>query len=236
MEITVLSWNIWLAGDLEKVVEFVERCDADIIGMQEVIPEREPDIINAIEALGYQSAFTTAHERRKDGRKMGNAIFSKFPIVARETYVLSDEAHDSPTPEFEQRVAVRADIDIHGTTIAAFSTHLAHTHQKPSAIQQSQVEHLVKVLPKERAILMGDFNATPESDTIKQLQAVLTNTDPSGEPTWSLYPEGCDTCNLQFLDTRLDYIFTTPDLKTHSPKVERSDASDHLPVSSVAGF
>ena len=109
-------------------------------------------------------------------------------------------------------------------------TWLIRTKSLPSA-SAAQVEHLIKVLPKERAVLMGDFNATPESYIITRLEEALTNTDPSNAPTWSLYPEGCEVCDPQAVDTRLDYIFTTPDLKTHSPKVEKTDASDHLPVS-----
>ena len=80
---------------------------------------------------------------------------------------------------------------------------------------------------------MGDFNATPESPVIKSIQKVLVDSDPSSTPTWSVYPEGCRICNPQKLDTCLDYIFTSIDLKTSSFKVEESKASDHLPISVV---
>ena len=81
---------------------------------------------------------------------------------------------------------------------------------------------------------MGDFNATPESETIRKMSEVLVDTDPTSAPTWSVYPAGCLVCNPQAIDTRLDYIFTTPDIKTSSFKVEQSKGSDHLPISVIA--
>ena len=57
MRLKILSWNIWLDGNLEAVTELIRNSNADIIGLQEVIPEREPDILRSIEGLGYQSTF-----------------------------------------------------------------------------------------------------------------------------------------------------------------------------------
>jgi len=233
MELKVVSWNIWLAGDLKGIAEFVKNSGADIIGMQEVIPEREPNIMQTIEALGYHSAFSTALEVRHDGKKMGNAIFSKYPIKSQQTHILSETKSGPTTAENERRVAVEADIDVGGILLSVFSTHIAHAHKKPSERQLLQIESLLEVVPRGKAIVLGDFNATPQTEPIQRMEEVLTNTDPSGAPTWSLYPAGCTVCDPQAVDTRFDYIFTTHDLKIHSPKVESSPASDHLPVSVI---
>ena len=155
-------------------------------------------------------------------RSDGPAVFSKYPIRAKETHLLSEE---------NARAAVRADIEIEGKIIHVFSTHLIHTHQKDSPLQEAQVEKLISLVPKENSIVMGDFNATPHSTAIQKMKKVFTDTDSASKPTWSVYPEGCSTCKPQAIDTRLDYIFTTPDIATDSFKVENSDASDHLPVS-----
>ena len=42
-------------------------------------------------------------------------------------------------------------------------------HQKQSDVQELQAENLVKILPKEKTIVMGDFNALPESATIREI-------------------------------------------------------------------
>ena len=78
---------------------------------------------------------------------------------------------------------------------------------------------------------MGDFNATPDSAVIQKMRNVLNDSDPLSTPTWSVYPEGCKTCHPLDVNTRLDYIFTTKDIKTSEFHVEHSKASDHLPVS-----
>src|SRR3989344_1619862 len=233
MQLKILSWNIWLDGDLDAAVEFIKTANADIIGLQEVIPEREPNIIRAIEKLGYESTFSSVIELREDGKKMGNAIFSRHRITNTETHVLYD-TDKRLSSELERRVAIQVDIRVNDTALYIFSTHLAHTHQKQSDIQDQQVENLIKLLPHERTIVTGDFNATPDSGVIKRMRQVMNDSDPGSGPTWSVYPEGCRTCNPQAIDTRLDYIFASRDLKTHSPAVGNSKASDHLPVSVVA--
>ena len=114
-----------------------------------------------------------------------------------------------------------------------FSTHLTHTHQKDSVAQFQQAEELMKHIQSEMSVLMGDFNATPESITIQRVKTQLVDTDSKDQPTWSVYPQGCIICNPQEIDFRLDYIFTTKDIKTHSYKVEDSKGSDHLPISVI---
>lgn len=229
MQLKVLSWNIWLDGDLDGIVEFIRAADADIIGLQEVIPEREPDILKSIEGLGYHSAFDSVTELRKDGKKMGNAIFSRNEIKSSQTHILY-ETDNRLSSEVERRLALQADIQVNDTILHVFSTHLAHTHQKQSNIQDLQVENLIKLLPAEKTIVTGDFNATPVSGVIQRMRGVLNDSDPSGAPTWSVYPDGCKVCNLKGIDVRLDYIFASKDLKAHSPAIGNSKASDHLPV------
>ena len=224
MQVKILSWNIWLDGDLEAVIAFVRNSEADIIGMQEVIPEREPNILDAMTALGYQHSFAKVTELHKDGKEMGNAIFSRFPIVESKTHTLSDE---------ERRLAEEATIDVEGIQLHVFNTHLLHTHQKQSGVQDSQVKTLVGLLPTENTIVMGDFNAIPQSSVIQKMEGLLVNTDPSHAPTWSTDPAGCSGCDVHGVTVRLDYIFASRDLATRSPLVYDSKASDHLPVSCI---
>jgi len=223
MKLKVLSWNIWIDGYFDQVANFLRKSQADIIGLQEVVdddPKR--DIIKILDKEGYESYFGSA-EHSWDGKvyRDGPAIFSKHKITKTETHVLSKE---------DKRVAVQADIVVGEKTLHVFSTHLIHTHQKRGEEQDIQVSNLIKKLPTEHTILMGDFNATPESSVIRSVNKVLIDTDSDSLPTWSTYPEGCLVCNPQVVDTRLDYIFTSKDLKTNSYKVENSKASDHLPI------
>ncbi len=226
MKLKVLSWNIWCDGYFDEISRFLSFFDADIIGLQEVLPQsKNIPVIDFLGSLGYEHAYgpaLTMPLAKGTSEEMGNAIFSKHKILGRNIHVLSQE---------NKRIAVQADIEVRGVVLHVFSVHLLHTHQQPSKIQDLQTENLIKVLPKEKTIVMGDFNATPESNPLKRMKEVLVNTDTGLAPTWSVYPEGCPTCSPQKIDTRLDYIFTSRDLKSNGPRVEDSRGSDHLPIS-----
>lgn len=112
-----------------------------------------------------------------------------------------------------------------------FSTHLTHTHQQNSDIQLQQIEDLLGEVTNKRTVLMGDFNAIPESSTILEVKEKLTDTDGYDLPTWSVYPEGCTVCKPQEIDTKLDYIFTSSDIASSDYTVNQSKGSDHLPIS-----
>lgn len=224
MKIKIVSWNIWIDGHFDDIASFLRGANADIIGLQEVKDDDATrDVIGYLEMLGYASVFAPVKKVWKDKVfNDGPAIFSKFPIVASEIYLLSQE---------HSRAAIRADIAIGSVTVSVFSTHLVHTHQQPSDIQNIQAEKLLYIAPRERTIIMGDFNATPSSAPIQKMKEVFSDTDAASTPTWSVYPAGCTVCNPQSLDTRLDYIFASNDLHTNSFKVESSKGSDHLPIS-----
>ncbi len=226
MQIKVLSWNIWIDCYFEKVAQFLKSANADIIGLQEVLPnDPKRDVISLLKNLGYNHVFSPFEHSW--GTKVFNdapAIFTKFKIQKSDTHILSEK---------DARIAVRADIKVGDKTLHVFSTHLIHIHQQPSKVQEEQARTLIKNLPAENTIVMGDFNATPESSTIKNMRKVLVDSDPSSKPTWSMYEAGCKICYPGGVKIRLDYIFTSKDINISSFTVENSKGSDHLPISVV---
>jgi endonuclease/exonuclease/phosphatase family metal-dependent hydrolase len=219
----ILSWNIWIDCHFDEVKKFLAAADADIIGLQEVKdddPER--DVIGFLAGLGYGHVFAKTEQNWK-GKiyRHGPAVFSKYPIVSSESFFIDP---------VDQRAAARADIDVGGQVLHVFSTHTMHTHQQPSEKQEAQIARLLDKAPREHTIVMGDFNATPDSAAIRMMRERLVDTDPTDKPTWSVYPEGCGTCLPQGIDTRLDYIFVSKDIAFHSHEVGESKGSDHLPV------
>ena len=225
MELKIVSWNIWVDGFLQKWKDFLQTANADILGLQEVKDDdKQRDIIKVLTELGYEYTFART-EQVWDGKlyKHGPAIFSKFPIINSEKIQL--EQGDN------ERAAVYAQINVNGITLHVFSTHLIHTHQQPSKQQETQTKKLIARLPTNHVIVMGDFNATPESSSIQAMKKILVDADSSLLPTWSVYPAGCFKCNPQAIDTKLDYIFVSEDLKANLFEVGHSDGSDHLPIS-----
>jgi len=229
MTLKIISWNIWEGKYLFDIIDFLKTASADVIGLQEVIQEKGGKANTAqliANELEYEFVYETDSEIKKDGRRLdkGNAILSKYKILRNKTYILS---------ETDKRSAIEADIKVGNTTLHVFNTHLIHTHQKLSDTQNFQAKRLIKVLPEGKIILMGDFNATPESDVVNNLSHVLKNTDASGAPTWSIYPEGCVGCNPKGVYFKLDYIFASKDIKSKLFEVGNSKGSDHLPISAI---
>lgn len=237
MSLKILSWNIWGGQYLPEIMNFLRAANADIIGLQEVIEDLDGSKNTAkiiAEELGYEWVYVPTYkdETAKLYKilepktvKRGNAILSKYKIVDYEAHKLSEE---------KKGMVLEASIPVNGRNLHIFSTHLVHTHQQPLELQNFQAENLLKFIPEKDAIVMGDFNATPGSECLKIVSNVLKNTDENlSASTWSVYPEGCPKCNPQAIDTRLDYIFTTEDMRIESFEVGNSKGSDHLPISAM---
>lgn len=233
MQLKILSWNIWGGQYLSQIIDFLKESNADIIGLQEVAqdPGGANNIAQVIaEKLGYKWVYAPTKQLKaseigwKSEKIMewGNAILARHKIIESKNHPLS-EAH--------KRFAFEATIQVKTNNLHVFSTHLLHTHQQPSETQEAQADNLIKILPSTRTVVMGDFNAKPDSVAIRKMREVFADADPTSIPTWSVYPEGCPVCKPQALNIRLDYIFTSRDIEARSFKVENSKGSDHLPVS-----
>lgn len=230
MIIKVVSWNIWFGKHYHDIVEHLKIADADIIALQEVIQEldgKHNTAENIAKELGYHWHYEETLHVELDGRTVswGNAILSRHKIVETTVHELSEGD--------DRRTALEAKIAIDNKEYTFISTHLIHTHQKPSELQDAQAKELLSIMPKERAIVMGDFNALPESNSVKTLSSQVQNTDTQLDPSWSVYIDGCLECKLDELTMRLDYIFATHDFNIHSYQTDYSKGSDHLPIAAT---
>ncbi|MEK7059996.1 MAG: endonuclease/exonuclease/phosphatase family protein [Patescibacteria group bacterium] len=237
MKVKILSWNIWCGTYLDEVTEFLKNANADIIALQEVVEDERGNLVEIIakeldyeyvHAIGMNMPVRFLPKYGKDDKrtiKFGTAILSKYKIIDSKIYELVDE---------NKRLVVGADIKIGNEILHIFSIHLKHTHQKPSEIQDEETENLLKLLPDKNTIVMGDFNALPESFPIQKMKQELKDTEiNSNTPTWSVYDNGCIGCLVKEIKYKLDYIFTSKDLKTNLFKVYKSKASDHLPILAI---
>lgn len=232
MTIRVFSWNIWMGKYLPKIVDLLKKENPDVIALQEVIqnPDGTNNTAEAIAtALGYKWVFANvmSFPGQNPPVDWGEAILSRYDIVKSEVLELSKDP---------RHIGLDASIDVNGIIIHVISTHLTHTHQATSEHQQSEAAALVRLAPKERTIIIGDFNALPESKTIQIMRGALVDADPTNQPTWCVYPDGCAKCKLGEVKHRLDYMFTTPDLKTFEYRAISSDGSDHLPIVATLHF
>lgn len=230
-QLKVLSWNIWGGKNITEIIETLKKADADIVGLQEVLENEDGSNNNAqtiAEALGYDWVYETttlltpsmSHLLKEHGIEKnmawGNAILSKCKIINNKSYILS---------ETHKRIAIEATVKVDDKFLHAISTHLMYAHFQPSEIQTIQVKNLLKIIPEERSIVIGDFNATPETDVIKSMEKVMPD---SGNDVGHTY-----TSTSSGEKYKLDYIFKTKDIKIVSSGTIESKASDHLPIYSI---
>jgi len=237
MKIKVVSWNIWCGTHLEEVINFLKDTNADIVALQEVSEDDRGNISEIIaKKLDYKYVhgingnlplkYLPGYKSSDEGHvKYGNAILSKYEIVNSDVHQLVTNRNKS---------VVEANVRVGNKVISLFSLHLNHVHQKPSELQDLQIEGLLNLLPSKNAVVMGDFNALPDSDAIERMNRSLTNTEiGSNTPTWCMYKDGCTVCLVDEIKYKLDYIFTSDDLRASEFEVHKSKGSDHLPISVI---
>lgn len=252
MDLTVMSYNIkvgsWTTGGLEAVAQVIADAGPDIVALQEVDRgiERTYYTDQAAwlgERLGYHAVFGPATGGAAfgvDTGEYGIAMLSRRPIVEHERRLLY---HQPLPPEqrpaeyyTEQRAMLGCAIDLSGMLIDVVCTHFDLTvdqriHQAAEVAAFATGWH-----PGRPAIVMGDFNADPDSAELaiirKALRDVFREQDVSGDEriTFPSGPLGSRT--EDGWSGAIDYVFVTPNIRVRDISVirETSPASDHAPV------
>lgn len=154
------------------VVDSLHAQQADVIGLQEVsIPTRQAHII--AEALNQrtpgQPYSVLVEPKWGAGRDHeGVGILTRLPVQEHARW-------DLPMGE---RVAQRITVEAAGRTIQIANTHLHHLPADES-IRQPQVDALLDWMfaySESGWLLMGDFNALPQSSTIQTVMQRLRST------------------------------------------------------------
>ena len=171
--LSVLTLNLWhdegpYAERRARVCEWLDRLEPDLIGFQEALRgERLDQVAALLEGRGYHQAYGAATERWA-GRDVsfGNAVASRWPIESVETLRLPDAG------DGETRAALCARIESPVGPIGFTTTHL-HFRLHHGWVRERQVmalcEFVLGLRPKGGfpPILVGDFNAEPDSAEIR---------------------------------------------------------------------
>jgi endonuclease/exonuclease/phosphatase family metal-dependent hydrolase len=236
-QLKVVSWNIWFGQHFSEILEHLDASHPDIIGLQEVIkkPGEKHDmakkIAQELELPGYVFYPAFKHD---SGDIQGNAIISRFPLEQPREHLLSGADLYRGSAETQPRVAVEAIITTNRRDVKFLTTHLAYSYKfRESPIRALQVDSLLKIIDEDSLILTGDFNSPAGTSTVDRVAAVIPNTDPTDEPTWTIYPFDNDGHVETEVKHRLDYIFATPDFEVVGSGTEQTTGSDHLPVYAV---
>jgi endonuclease/exonuclease/phosphatase family metal-dependent hydrolase len=222
-----LTLNLWgaeppLEARMNLIAEGIRALAPDVVALQEVCVF--PDLPNQAETLaratGLSHVFAPAVAFR--GGQEGLAILSRPPVLSHESRVLPHATAQ------ERRILLTAGLIVGDRTVWVHVTHLNYrlTHGRQREDQLLAIDDQVAARKaSEPQILMGDFNARPESDEIRWLCGLTTLRERRtmyqdawarfhpGDPGWTWAVANPYTQALNFLqpNRRLDYIFVTPE-------------------------
>jgi endonuclease/exonuclease/phosphatase family metal-dependent hydrolase len=172
----ILTLNIWNRQGpwddrLALIRRGIERLAPDVVGLQEVVDVGDRTQADEIAAgLGYHAAFGLAHDLG-GGVRFGNAALSRWPIAASRVFPL-------PTgTSAEHRSLLLAEVASPHGSLPFFVTHL-NWKLHHGAVREQQVAAVAALVKQEAPIrglppvLVGDFNAEPESTEIRFLRGL----------------------------------------------------------------
>ena len=224
-----LTLNIWnKQGDWPQRLPLIRRelarLDAHIVALQEVLHLDGDDTVGGNQAreiadgLGYYVAFASAWHIG-GGLQFGNAVLSRWPIVASSAFQLPGE------PGEETRGLLHVELDAPFGRVPVFNTHLDWEFHKGFVREQQvrfiveQVTRLAPVGEKFPPILLGDFNAEPCSDEIRWLGGYTTRLGRSvyfadcfgvagdGSPGYTYARSNRLAASAHEPNRRIDYVF-----------------------------
>lgn len=234
--VTVMSFNIHHGQgtdgvlDLERIARVIRASGAGIAGLQEVDrhyaqrsdwadqPAELAELLNWHVVYGANIDLDPPAPGRPRSQ-FGNAVLSRYPIARWQN------THLFQSPGEEQRGLLHAEVGVPDVPLHVYVTHLDPFSEADRVQQAQQVVQLVG--DHCPAVLLGDFNAHPQTPEVGRLRAALTD-------TWTAAADGgrLVTNPADAPAARIDYIFTSPRPRAAWTRLSADDpaASDHLPV------
>lgn len=168
----VATLNIWnRCGPWEERLVAIRtqlrELEPDVLGLQEVLRGEGVDQAREIaDGLGYHVAYGST---REDPIQLGNAVLSRYPVVAADVVALPSGGTT------ERRSLLCCELDAPFGRVPFFCTHLNwKLHEGHVRYEQVQVvaAEVMRRCPIDGfpPIVVGDFNAEPDSDEIRYLR------------------------------------------------------------------
>jgi endonuclease/exonuclease/phosphatase family metal-dependent hydrolase len=232
LQLRILTFNIHHGEgadgklDLERIASVIRQVKPDLIALQEVDDraQRSGQIDQATE-LGRLTRMNHVFGKAMDyqGGAYGQAILSRWPIQQHSVHQLPQKAGREPRIALVATIRPKANVEVRFS-----STHLDHALEE---IRRAQVEEINRIFGDGvPAILGGDFNATPESQSMEAIFRFWQNA--SGTNVAPTFPAAGPR-------KIIDYILLRPvgQWKIVEARVlPEAAASDHRPVFAIVEF
>ncbi len=164
---------------LQAIIQELKLLDPDVLGLQEVaqhassdnMAQTIADSLSLYFGVEYQVYWQFTHTAYSSYSE-GIGIISKWPVTASGYQSL-------PVAVFPRKVLWNQ-IDINGTPLHFFTTHLAY-RDEDNNVRIQQVNTIDTFITSKvsavagSAVLTGDFNCTPGSDPISQLSGYTSS-------------------------------------------------------------
>jgi endonuclease/exonuclease/phosphatase family metal-dependent hydrolase len=216
----LLQLNMW-GGRLEpQILNLVKSENPDILCLQEIQAAIGADHIF------MSPVFTLNYMNRK--ADFGNCIISKYPIKDTETIFTGKQYiadfdflnHDPNMRNLQHAVLEQPDkSQLH---ILNHHGHHIHQHKNGDAETMRQCGIIADQIKKldGRLILSGDFNLAPHSESLEQINSLLTNLSLKAnlKTTRTQLTHKSEVC---------DYVFTSSQIEVKSFDALNDIVSDH---------
>ncbi|GAA4455156.1 endonuclease/exonuclease/phosphatase family protein [Novipirellula rosea] len=232
IQLRILSYNIHhgegIDGklDLQRIANVILSVNPDLVALQEVdqnaLRSESVDQPSELARLTKMHAAFGANIPLQGGH-YGNVVLSRFPIRKHANHLLPNIANG------EQRGYIEATIEIPGAAdpVVLMATHLDHRRDERERLESANaINAKAKKQSQQIALLAGDMNAVPSSDTMQRLGAVWTSVSDTPMPTIPVTTPA----------RQIDFILYRPQQRWKVVEVNVLDeavASDHRAIFAV---
>lgn len=232
LRLRLLSYNIHHGEgvdgvlDLQRIANVIRQANPDLVALQEVdrkVSRTQQQDQPAILAHETSMMVAFGSNLKLQGGDYGNAILSRFPLLAQENL------HLPSLHQGEQRGLLVTQIQLpdNRPTLWFLATHL--DHRRDGAERLASADRIIEFIqPKgnDIVVLAGDLNERRSSPGVSKLLEVFTLG----------HDDELATIPVQQPESQIDFIMTRPTsrwrpLETHV--LEESIASDHRPILAV---
>lgn len=207
--------------------EAIRSLDADIVALNEVYGDG-PGELYADQAgiladlAGYPYHYFAQAIYTTNKGPYGNALLSRIPIAHAETILIPDPALKTGPKNYETRCVLKAQLQ-GGITVLV--THFGlNTDEEINAVLT-----LLRNMPKEKCIVMGDFNVEPHDGILMPLRDRMLDAarllDGPGFTFDTVKPY-----------KKIDYILVSRDIEVVEAAVPEVGVSDHFPHTATIRF
>ncbi|MBR5538988.1 MAG: endonuclease/exonuclease/phosphatase family protein [Clostridia bacterium] len=227
MQFKVITYNIMSCREYKNIkninpilaASVLKKENPDIIGLNEVHGaggEFSAQTVEICRELGYDYCYFCP-ALFLNGSFYGNALISRYPILSAERIMVEDPVVKDEKAYYETRCIIKARIDV-GEVITVYVTHFGLAN----AEKKNAVKALLDNLDGSKTIFMGDLNVMPDNEFLLPIKEVLNDTAITSDKSNVSFPSDNPTM-------KLDYIFTSKDIKTLSCGTIENTTSDHYP-------